>query len=67
MLNNVAVVTNLQSVKRIRSKRKAPLVWEKYLEMWLSACSDYDKSHNNAQPAQHNINATNVAYDVDYD
>jgi hypothetical protein len=37
------------------------------LELLLSACSDYDKSHTHARPVQRNIYATNFAYDVDYD
>jgi hypothetical protein len=69
--NTVANATDLQSVKHIEDQNmargKAPLAWEECLELLLSACSDYDKSHNNAQPAQRNIYATNVAYDIDYD
>jgi hypothetical protein len=69
--NTVADVTDLQSVKHIEDQNiargKAPLGWEQYLELVLSAFSDFDKSHNNARPAQRNINATNVAYDIDYD
>jgi hypothetical protein len=69
--NTVADVTDLQSVKRIEDQsiahRKAPLGWEEYLALLLSACSDYDKSHNNARHAQRNIYSTNVVYDVDYD
>jgi hypothetical protein len=30
-------------------------------------CSDYDKSRTNARQAQHNMYATKVAYDLDYD
>jgi hypothetical protein len=56
----VADVTDLQS-------EKAPLEWEAYLELLLSSCSDYDKSHNNARLAQRNIYATNDAYDIAYD
>jgi hypothetical protein len=43
--NSVADVTDLQSVKRIEDQNargKAPLGWEEYLELLLSACSDYD-------------------------
>jgi hypothetical protein len=51
--NTVADVTDLQSVKHIEDQNiargKAPLGWEEFLELLLSACSDYDKSHNNAQ------------------
>jgi hypothetical protein len=69
--NTVADVTDLQSVKLIEDQNiahgKAPLGWENYLELLLSACSDYDKSHKNVRPAQRNIYATNVSYDVDYD
>jgi hypothetical protein len=66
--NTVADVTDLQRIEDQNiSRGKAPLGWEGYLELLLSACSDYDKSHNNARPAQCNIYATNVAYDVDYD
>jgi hypothetical protein len=66
--NTVADVTDLESVKRIEdqniAREKAPLGWEEYLELWLSACSDYNKSHNNARPEQPNIYATNVAYEL---
>jgi hypothetical protein len=69
--NTVTDVTNLQSAKRIEdqniTRRKVPLGWEENLELLLAACSDYDKSHNNARPAQRNKYATNVAYDADYD
>jgi hypothetical protein len=68
--NTVADVTDLQSVKRIEYQKiarvKAALGREEYLELLLSACSDYDKSHNTARPAQRNIYATNVAYDAVY-
>jgi hypothetical protein len=67
--NPVADVTDLQCVKRIEdqniSRGKAPLGWEEYSELLWSACSDYDKSHTHARPAQRNIYATYVAYDVD--
>jgi hypothetical protein len=69
--NTVADVTNLQSVKRIEDQYiahgKASLGWEDYLELLLSACSEYDKSHNHARPEQRNTYATNFAYHVYYD
>jgi hypothetical protein len=69
--NTVADVANLQSVKRIEDQNiscsTARLGWEEYLELLLSACSDYDKSNTHACPEQHSIYATNFAYDVDYD
>jgi hypothetical protein len=69
--NTVADVTNLQSVKRINDQNiargKAPLGWEEYLELLLSECSDNDKSHTHARPAQRNVYATNFAYGIDYD
>jgi hypothetical protein len=72
MLKNTAAdVTDLQSVERIEDQNiargKSPLGWEEYLELLLSACSDYDKSHNTERPAQRNIYATNITYNVDYD
>jgi hypothetical protein len=48
------------------ARGKPPLVWEEYLELMLSACSDYDKSHTIAHQAQRNIYATNVENEVDY-
>jgi hypothetical protein len=50
--NTVADVTDPQSVKRIEDQSMArgnpPLGWEEYLELLLSACSDYDQSHTSA-------------------
>jgi hypothetical protein len=69
--NTVEDVTDLQSVKRIEdqtiARGKAPHGWEDSLELLLSACSDYDKSHTHARPEPRNIYATNIAYEVDYD
>jgi hypothetical protein len=57
--NTVAGVKRIEDQNIARGK--APLGWEEYLELLLSACSGYDNSHNIARPAKRNIYATNFA------
>ena len=68
--NTVADITELQSVKQIEdqsiARGKPPLGWEEYLELLLSACSQYDKTHSTAKPAQRNVYAAGLTYDADW-
>jgi hypothetical protein len=69
--NTVADITELQSVKKIEdycvARGETPLGWEEYLELLLSACSQYGKAHSTTRQTQErNVHATNLAVDEDY-
>ena len=68
--NTVGDVSDLANVKQLSDQVVARggslLEFEGYMELLLSACSTYDKLHNNArQSGQRNVYASNVDYNQD--
>jgi hypothetical protein len=68
--NTVGDIADLANVKHLSdqvvTRGGANLGFEEYLELLLSACSTYDKTHATPRSGQQNVYATSVEHDDNF-